>query len=282
MPRKMPLNISSFDLLLDTMCNTFGGIVFIALLLALMPVGQSRQAKAPQPSQNEAALEKTIEELWQAAHVFGGRDSLPLPFMLQAAVDHLKQAVHKARIGLSEMKARKTAVQVELSMAERELDLLKQQAVRLEQMPPDDNSLVRDARYPLLHTVHKSTLFLAVMNHKIYAVHDVSPGPGTLFRDFDHEDCDVVGNRFAMSYVVTVRPDAGSKVVIGDIARGKLKKALHNLDPKKTFISFVVDKRSFAEFNYVKEMFLERGFEYMWWPHESPFTIHKSSRLFAQ
>ena len=39
----------SLDLLLDTMCNTFGGIILIALLVALMPQKQP-DGEAPSPS----------------------------------------------------------------------------------------------------------------------------------------------------------------------------------------------------------------------------------------
>ena len=36
MPRKLPPQSDSLEMLLDTMCNTFGGIILIALLLSLI------------------------------------------------------------------------------------------------------------------------------------------------------------------------------------------------------------------------------------------------------
>lgn len=50
---------SSFDLFLDTVCNTFGGILFIAILIAI----QIRQVEAP-PVEESCSLER-IEELLQ-------------------------------------------------------------------------------------------------------------------------------------------------------------------------------------------------------------------------
>lgn len=44
---------SSLELLLDTMCNTFGGVMFIAILLSVMVSIRGHQQNEPVPDQSE-------------------------------------------------------------------------------------------------------------------------------------------------------------------------------------------------------------------------------------
>ena len=47
----------SLDLLLDTICNTFGGILFIAMLVVILTNQMSREASPTEPTvQNSRAL----------------------------------------------------------------------------------------------------------------------------------------------------------------------------------------------------------------------------------
>ncbi len=45
---------------------------------------------------------------------------------------------------------------------------------------------------------------------------------------------------------------------------GKLNAALKNLNPSHEYILFCVYKDSFAEFNHVKKLFVDKGFDYNW------------------
>lgn len=53
----------SLDLLLDTMCNLFGGIVFIALLVAMLAGDGARKRSEPPRSDTEDVLRRTISQL---------------------------------------------------------------------------------------------------------------------------------------------------------------------------------------------------------------------------
>lgn len=55
----------SLDLLLDTMCNLFGGIVFIALLVAMLAGDGARQRVESPRSDTEEVLRRQIEQLTQ-------------------------------------------------------------------------------------------------------------------------------------------------------------------------------------------------------------------------
>ena len=55
MSRKAAPVGDSLDLLLDTICNTFGGILFIAMLVVILTSQISRDAAPSAPAQNPAA-----------------------------------------------------------------------------------------------------------------------------------------------------------------------------------------------------------------------------------
>lgn len=56
---------SSLELLLDTMCNTFGGVMFIAILLSVMITIRGHEAKSSPPNQEEkiAELKQQVSQL---------------------------------------------------------------------------------------------------------------------------------------------------------------------------------------------------------------------------
>ena len=59
-------NDSSLELLLDTMCNTFGGVMFIAITLAVIVAGRdiiSKSKNENPPQEDIQALKKQIVEL---------------------------------------------------------------------------------------------------------------------------------------------------------------------------------------------------------------------------
>lgn len=77
MKRRALIPADSLDLLLDTMCNTFGGIILIALLVALLSRtgGPSAEAPASQAlhEQRIALAEGELEALrkhrWREAEI---------------------------------------------------------------------------------------------------------------------------------------------------------------------------------------------------------------------
>lgn len=114
----------SLELLLDTMCNTFGGVIFIALTLSLLLMLQDNTRNRIQleesPEQQLQRLEKQLEAL----------DKLTLEKLAEleiAANDPRRKA------GVKLLKLQERQAQLELKLKARQLRIQQQQTT-LEQL----------------------------------------------------------------------------------------------------------------------------------------------------
>lgn len=117
MKNKSP-DTGSLDMLLDTMCNTFGGVCFIALMVAII------SAALPKTSQDESAVEQVTEDqviAKEIARLEQRRDRL------QAAVDIQASFVQNASTGvvlkadLAEMVTKVAADEEQIRLYEKKL-----------------------------------------------------------------------------------------------------------------------------------------------------------------
>jgi len=109
----------SLDLLLDTMCNLFGGIVFIALLVAMLAGDGARQRAEPPRSDTEEVLRRQIEQLAEEKDAIFRK--------LAEKRDDLAQLLEKVspeKMGeLASLKARQENLQNELEKSTEEASL---------------------------------------------------------------------------------------------------------------------------------------------------------------
>jgi hypothetical protein len=271
--RHHAIDTSSLEMLLDTMCNTFGCVIFIAVLLAVLmqQVGtvadsaqrtgvtaleaQRQQARADQLRAEIEALRTTLQALRKATAVKG--PALP---DLTGPVRDAEQEASETRASLEQARTAVTAAAGTVDALRREAERLagaiRELDDRLAGAPP---SVPREFRVPQLQAATPDAVFNCVLHGgRFYALRP--PGKG-----FDTEDAQVseVANG---GFAVTVRPGAGQP--IGDDPKavgGKLGDALA-LDPTGILMEFTVYPDSFGEFIVVKQWFVDRGFSYNWRP----------------
>lgn len=273
--RPRTVDLSSLEMLLDTMCNTFGCIIFIAILLAVLvrQVGdaavRATQAAAPSPESSRrqalqveelrAALE-ALEETAASLETLHQIDTVRLPDLsepvreAQTRAGHAQAAAEETRRQLGEARARVQALRDEARRLEAATRQLREQAA---QTAP---AAVREFRVPQLHPAHPESVCNCVLRGgRFYAVR--VPGQG-----FAEDDVEV-SRTVDGSYAVSLRPGAGQPIgATPEAAAGRLREALA-LDPLGTLIEFIVYPDSFGEFIRVKQWFVERGFSYNWRPH---------------
>jgi hypothetical protein len=281
MRKRATTDLSSFDMLLDTMCNTFGGIVFIALLLSIVSGAVSRHVTKPESASLEDLVEleqdielaklereyqelnaarKHLEESLTSQSVVSPADALaPISYAssnetLRVKLSELEQREKELELILAELTAdiNDPGVKAEL---EREIANLSEE---LEQARSD---ATRKLRLPKLRQKEGVRVFFAIKDGRFLAIHDVAGKTG-LDREFDKND--VVVESGPDQDVVELRKGAGQVIKPGAERQGKLAAALANLDPKTENPFFIVSTNSFKEFNYVKTTFVDRGFSYNW------------------
>jgi len=294
MRKKQQQDISSFDMLLDTMCNTFGGIVFIALLVSILMGSAVREESEANPQESETLIQ--TESRIELAHLTREEKDL------QAAISKLEESLTRTKAsspeavnGIGVLLASNNVMESyvhsleetnsmllrAISESQAEIDSSSNAKANLEaQIARLRNDLqvrqvkaTRTARLPRLHKAEgKQSVFLAIKGGRFYAVSDVS-GRKSSLRGRGYDTAEVVVESGPGMDVVEVRKTAGQPIKSGSEVSGKLALALSNIDPQTEFPSFCVYPDSFAEFNYVKTLFVARGFEYNWLTAEGAIQI---------
>lgn len=293
MRRQNSGDISSFDLLLDTMCNTFGGIVFIALLLSILVGSTTRNAA--KPVQLEGPSLSEVEALAEETRLLG--ESTQIEKTIQALesshAPKTSQTIDSAQ-SLAELQATNVTLAAEQNklterqqFLEREISRLDESAkiaaVSARDLKEQIQRLKEDLRQKRANATEKVRLprvrqrpgmlscFVAIAGGRFYCVSDVSTPFAYRQRKYDIQDVDVeYGEGQA---VVEVGRNTGQVIRPGCENQGKIAMALKNCDSNVEIMDFSVRRDSFAEFNYLKQVFVARGFSYNWDPIDGAITI---------
>ena len=233
-------DLTSFELLLDTMCNTFGGIVFIALLLTIL--SQAIEVDHPIDAQFPGSF--PLSQL-PGDYSLSKLQHLNL---MKIHREELAKTLESDKKSIFRAKERITALKKKLESLNLEIEALQ-------------NEKKMAIRFPRLHTVEKKPFFIAIEQGRLYLISDVS-APFSGHRGYNLSDVRVW--KYGKLITIDLIPEKGQIIEPGAEKTGKLGKALDNIDPLREFISFAVFPDSFREFNEIKSIFLENGYDYNW------------------
>ena len=295
MSRRREEQASSLDLLLGPMCNTFGGILFIAILLVILShaagsavVDEKQRAdrarRELQVTEQNAELVRLQQEALNLSRILQQHpptttNALPpvIPFValqgMQASNAVILTDVEQQRLNL--MQLRQEADQLKKAMENRfatKTDLERQLAQLDKQVQTASKKEVRTLRLPRLHTIRKHTVFMALKGGRLYPVTDISRA-NEWHRGYDTTHVTVESGPHHET--ISLRPALGQHIESGAERDGIFQQMLANVDAKSEYISFMVEPDSYAEFNYVKNIAIKAGFEYMWSPSEGSIRIIK-------
>lgn len=269
---------SSLDLLLDTICNTFGGVVFIAILVVvLLQMTATPQADAPpdEAQQEElAALEERRSET--EARLKSLREAAA---QQEAIIEQLVNADDQAMVeDMAALQARRaeldqqrletlgevSAAQIKTNEAATKLESLKNAQDARKKIAALEAALksevarrTQTARSPVQRSTKKASfpvLLHAGRWHSVYVVR----ANGTT--DLNTAECTITTSAQGKD----VRPTPGTGIAIedNDASRNALTQRLNELDSHDDYVSVFVWADSFGQFRLVKDLLVNRGFEY--------------------
>lgn len=286
---------SSLELLLDTITNTFGGVLFLAILVSLLLRTASSTNSSPAPAtttisvSEQAEYEVRLEDLQdQLARLQRPRtpdpalasDSQPDRSQDEAALlsAELAAAVHEqATVGLqtaafqrereaamAEMTGladRRTAAAEQLSRAQAGMDAATEESRRLQQvrLTLERNSkpttIEQTVGMPTLRETQKQQVAVLLRFGRLYMMHRWRDGV-RLGPNPDH-------------FVVTPgtppiarpKPNAGVAVSAETIT-SELRRLLRPFPEAQWVVAVVVFHDSFVEFQILKQAIVEAGYEY--------------------
>ena len=282
MSRRKLVIPDSLELLLDTICNTFGAVIFISILLSLLvrdsglrkgvtslpdevlAVIAARTQEVAEAKSRQAALEIQMAQQENLLERFASSESKGLANEIRMAVDH---QVH--------LLERKTGVVDELTQAESQALTMqanmKQQAILLQKAQGRHRALQQEMQQATTLSSRTASIPRIRRTEKFglaYMLHD-----GRLYRattpdgEIDETDC----VKTEAGGIVRIAPRANSGLVVPKesvihqdhaVERHRMLGKFEQIDKARQFVRLFVSRDSFSQFIPVKDVLIEQGLEY--------------------
>ena len=281
--RRSSVNASSLDLFLDTICNAFGGIIFLSILIAVLAKMQdSRQSPSPSkeniPQAEVDEFSRRLKELQSdRRRIVATIDSLEKLRIGsdQIEVVELKEQISQATRKLDQAVAEQARVSFKLSEVQLEVTHRREDSAELEEKivaarasyldkakAVDDalDSRVQKTELPSVRATNKGNLLMAMRYGKLYLISDPIDRTSS-----NYYAPHAIVTKTSFSTNVKPRREAGWDLsVAADVSH--LESALANEPPQSTFISVAVWPDSFKAFAGLKENCLRLGYDYQLLP----------------
>jgi hypothetical protein len=269
---------SSLDLFLDTICNAFGGIVFISILIAVLAQMQSKEMQAMEgPTITKAqsiVYQKQIEQ--RQRELTKVKQQLQIlekqtPTPEQEEQKRLMEQIVNAQKFLDELIKKQLDDAKKLSQTQSRIADLRQEAKEVDRklleakaemqkrsMGADDalNAKISKVSVPNVTVSKKGNMLLAMRYGKLYLVSDPSSSSPL---DFYTDHVDVLDSPAEKR----IKPKSSSGWDLSnpsDVER--FKQVLQQRSHDKTFLSVAVWPDSFKAFRKFRETVIPLSFEY--------------------
>jgi hypothetical protein len=283
MSRRRAASADSLDLLLDTICNTFGGVLFIAILVIIIANVSGRTAATVPPSeaarqqlararddlaasqQELDTLRRAAQEQTQLARLFGDpklkalvADSSSQQSSLAAAAaaraSHLQDAA-EAQAEANRVAEALAALDAALAKTQKQLAAIQQQLAAERQLR------TRTVNLPKQRVTTKEQVAFLLRGGRLYAHRRIGPDGKVAL---DTADTQVV----TQGQAAYLEPVAGGGTPVGPAGdkSGAIGQKIAGWNPRQHFLTVAVWPDSFEHFPALRQLFVERGFEYQLMP----------------
>jgi len=284
--RKSQAN-DSLDMLLDTISNTFGGILFLTLLVALLVhFNESKiQERQTQSISNEelTALSKALEKKTASLESFRRALKTQSRTLAQFKPDQSSRLIEEIlklrrkkntlvqkRIDLAVKFSRQRKANAELDGELQEVGSRHEQAQLdearlLEELRAEVRKRTRKAGLPALRATKKREFAIVMRYGRLYFLYasELAKQLGSL----NYDDFVVLTGEESTIHV-TPKPYAGFAINESENLDDLLKQKLVNVDAKEMYLGIAVWEDSFASFTHLRNALVELGWEYRLIPVE--------------
>lgn len=272
---------SSLEFLLDTICNAFGSIMFIALLVIVMAQfvstteggnkidSKSGELKAIRVNMQILSLLEELDKLTQIE-----KEQAGLILLLGGKPDEVKMK------DISEQEKQNELIQIQIQLKEAEItkendpgraNRILQTKIKIEELLAKLGAL-KDTKKEVLKAPKwqqsaKTPFWTLIKNKKLYLIYRVDKmGSVKNFRDLLNSD--YITWQETQNNSITIEPiPIKGEVIDNGLENGAVFSAIKNdLSKEKYSLQFAVFADSFNEFLYLKKLFVEQGFDYNWEP----------------
>ena len=284
MPRRRARLPDSLELLLDTICNTFGGVLFIAILVVILlqVTGQSsaQPASAPTPDELESLVAKLQEVSAQVSSLEQTQDSqrrltdqfapeelrvlLAERNELQASVRTLSSQRDESLAKNSSLRAKIDRSKQDLNTTKQELEKVQAEQARLKaRLAADRQARIQTIRTPIVHQSRKQEIALILRYGRMYIWHRYSDSGVRLGLNTD--EFAVVAEEKG-NLVTRPKPTAGIPLDPSPETRQRILRSLRRFPPGTSTIAVAVRPDTFAQFQHLRDALIAGGYDYRLMP----------------
>lgn len=290
----------SLELLLDTICNMFGTIIFVSLIAALLALTSTAEKSESSLGSIEVEREARLAVLVSRAEELE-RELSRLPAAAGSEVD--PEAAERVEVALGEIKRREELIERYAATVESvsgnletigaQIAPLREEIERLKTaLDSARKAKDRTMRTPLERELELRLYTIVVWQDRLYPVCDWSnrtPDTCARFSQWDNayvvaSSCRLDGNcrgGNASGFGRTIPLREGAGIPITDAASllrdPAFRRLLASLDPSEDMILLDVAGDSFDSFSVAKEAFLGAGFNYTLSPCVAPLPTYRDN-----
>lgn len=299
--RKNRSDVDSLDLLLDALCNMFGGIIFIALLIVLLSSEASKPKEKNLPTAQESletrvlkieakSLEEDLELALQNNELKRSDIYVALEILDQAKEQNAKSLLTLDKEGQIKEKTEKAEFQAQTEL-ERLIILSEELKETLQSPNQDDiveaisqereaikiieqkiNSIdqrrVLHARLPRERQTRLNIIWMIIENNKTYTVMPSNGGWDS------YEKRDVSATKIGSSSYKFSTNTSGGFVIKSEVSKHpRFIEFIQKYPNNQYLIKMIVRKDSHEQFQKFKVAFINKGYSYNLVLDESPLIL---------
>jgi uncharacterized protein YigA (DUF484 family) len=290
----------SLELLLDTICNMFGTIIFVSLIAALLALTSTSGRTETSLASIETERDRQLEMLASRADELE-RELAKLPAAAADAVE--PEAIERVEAALGEIRRREELIERYTAAVESvtgnltdigsQVQPLREEIERLQAtLDSARNAKDRTMRTPLERELELRLYSIVIWEDRLYPVCDWSNRTPDICARFEQwndrytiaSSCRLVGQcrgLNAQGFTRTIPLRQGAGIPITDKATllrdPQFQQLLASLDPTEDMILLDVAGDSFDSFSAVKEAFLGAGFNYTLTACFAPLPVYKDN-----
>ncbi len=274
----------SLELLLDTICNTFGGILFIAILVVILLQMSGEQLAEERPDREVVSMPELEDLRQQLAVVHGelhrlralalGQEQTIAAFApddVQALLaereattqsrDNLREERDQLIAQMAERAENIERIEGDIRDVHANFDNTERRVQELrDQLAEEREARRQELRTPVVRSSGlKQELGVVLQYGRLYVWHRYDRSGNRL--GLNTEEFIVVSDD-ADGITTTPRPTAGIVVDGTDESRRAISDRLRTFNPRSFYVSVVARPDSFAEFQHLRAALTESGFEY--------------------
>lgn len=288
MSRRRSSRTDSLEMLLDTICNTFGGVLFIAILVVML-LQQSGQKTESAQSLSTTVTPDEVDRLSQQLEEMQTEEARLRPVLESQlsvvesfATDEVRELLSRRRELISEESTlREQVVTLEAKNAKdlAQIERQKKENSGVTEANRDGKEKVKDltarldeqrkkrtteARLPMRRAAGvRSEVGLVLQYGRIYLWHRFDRNGTRLGLNTDHFV--VIGDESG-ALITVPNPAAGIPLDGAEPSRRELRQLLSQFNPSYAYLTPIVREDSYAAFPEFRNIALEMGFNYRLMP----------------